>query len=197
MSGNSSGDRASCAFNGISAETSASSSGPSALVRLIPWALLGCFPLILSTSVYAGVEINYVYDDLNRLTSVARQDGPAITYQYDASGNFDTQGVSNSPDTDGDLVANFVDTDDDGDGMSDAFELQYGFDPLNAADATLDSDNDGISNLAEFQAGTNPLQSNTSTQVPALPDRGRMLWLLALSLFLLLASQSQKTKKGI
>ena len=46
--------------------------------------------------------------------------------------------------------------DADKDGMGDAWELQYGFSPADAADAELDFDGDGHSNRQEFLAGTNP-----------------------------------------
>lgn len=58
-------------------------------------------------------------------------------------------------DTDGDGVGNNADTDDDGDGMSDAFELANNLDPL-SADGSYDYDGDGSTNLQEFQAGTSP-----------------------------------------
>jgi len=141
---------------------------------------------------YAAVEINYSYDDLNRLTAVTRADGPVVNYQYDESGNATNQGISNSPDTDDDLVANFVDPDDDGDGMSDIFEAQYGLNPLNAADAALDNDGDGITNLAEYQAGTNPLQNDNPVPVPTLPEWG----MLILALALLLIGMRHTSKQG-
>jgi Lamin Tail Domain/Bacterial TSP3 repeat len=50
-------------------------------------------------------------------------------------------------------------TDTDGDGIPDAWEVQYGFNPTNSADAALDPDNDTTSNLAEYVAGTNPTNS--------------------------------------
>jgi hypothetical protein len=46
--------------------------------------------------------------------------------------------------------------DRDGDGMSDAFETAYGFDPDNPADAAGNGDGDALSNLEEFQRRTNP-----------------------------------------
>lgn len=46
--------------------------------------------------------------------------------------------------------------DTDGDGMPDAWEQQYGFDPYNPADASLDADHDGFSNLQEDPGGNGP-----------------------------------------
>jgi len=112
----------------------------------------------LALPAQGAVEINYTYDDLNRLGAAARSDGPAMAFHYDEAGNLTDQSVSNSPDTDGDQITNFADADDDGDGMPDAWEIQYGFNPLSPADAGQDADHDGVTNLAEYLAGTNPLQ---------------------------------------
>lgn len=46
--------------------------------------------------------------------------------------------------------------DTDGDGMPDAWEVKYGFDPGNPSDALQDADRDGMTNLAEYIAGTHP-----------------------------------------
>ena len=47
-------------------------------------------------------------------------------------------------------------TDTDGDGMSDTFELLYGFNPSNASDGGGDLDGDGLSNSQEFANQTFP-----------------------------------------
>jgi hypothetical protein len=49
-------------------------------------------------------------------------------------------------------------SDTDADGLGDAFEVQYGFDPLvDSPDAyALDTDSDGLSNQQEIDAGTDP-----------------------------------------
>ncbi|MBC3764947.1 FG-GAP-like repeat-containing protein [Neptunicella marina] len=57
-------------------------------------------------------------------------------------------------DTDHDGVGNNSDMDDDGDGMSDEFEIANGLDPLNSYDAKADSDEDGFINILEFEIGT-------------------------------------------
>jgi uncharacterized repeat protein (TIGR01451 family) len=48
-------------------------------------------------------------------------------------------------------------SDYDGDGLPDAWERDYGFNPNRPGEAHLDSDGDGLTNLEEFIAGSNPL----------------------------------------
>jgi hypothetical protein len=49
----------------------------------------------------------------------------------------------------------------DHDGAPDGWEIAYGFDATNPADAFEDRDHDGLSNLQEFQCGTNPLDASS------------------------------------
>ncbi|YCM44127.1 DUF1800 family protein [Verrucomicrobiaceae bacterium 227] len=58
--------------------------------------------------------------------------------------------------------------DADNDGMSDAFETQYGLNPNSAADAALDGDSDGLSNLLEAILGSAP--NKTDTDDDGVPD---------------------------
>ena len=51
--------------------------------------------------------------------------------------------------------------DRDADGMSDAFEEEFGLDADQAADAVADYDEDGLRNLREFQIGTSPRNPDT------------------------------------
>ncbi|WP_372807816.1 Amuc_1099 family pilus-like system protein [Pontiella sp.] len=51
--------------------------------------------------------------------------------------------------------------DRDGDGITDDWELEYGFDRFNAADAAQDADADGFSNREEFAAKTDPTDSES------------------------------------
>ena len=62
---------------------------------------------------------------------------------------------------------NKADGDDDNDGMTDVFETEHNFDPLNGADASEDADGDGFINLREFLAGTNP--RDASSKPSAMP----------------------------
>ena len=48
------------------------------------------------------------------------------------------------------------DGDFDGDEMPNAWELQYGLDPLDPSDAYADLDNDGVDSLTEFLQGRDP-----------------------------------------
>ncbi len=85
--------------------------------------------------------------------------------QVDTDGDGIVDGVDNCPSIanvgqsnfDGDAQGDACDTDDDNDGMSDGFELAYGFHPLDSFDAGDDADLDGLTNLEEFNLGTNPL----------------------------------------
>ena len=61
-----------------------------------------------------------------------------------------------------------LNSDTDGDGMSDGWEINNGFDPLNAADAGQDTDGDSIINRSEFLNRTNP--RNADTDGDSLPD---------------------------
>jgi hypothetical protein len=59
-------------------------------------------------------------------------------------------------DSDKDGVGNNADTDDDNDGMPDAWEDRYKGLSSASDDAAEDADGDGASNLDEYKAGTNP-----------------------------------------
>ena len=52
-------------------------------------------------------------------------------------------------------------SDSDSDGMPDYWEIQYGLDHYNPADAGYYYDSDGLTNLEEFQMGTDPTDPDT------------------------------------
>ena len=72
-------------------------------------------------------------------------------------------------DSDLDGIGNNADQDDDNDQMPDAWENQYGFDPLKDDDSD-DEDGDGLSNLDEYLAGSDPVvpQDNLEPDAPGL-----------------------------
>ncbi len=82
--------------------------------------------------------------------------------------------IINSPSQVGGWIAPGAGTpclDSDHDGMPDAWELRYGLNPHNPADATQDLDSDGYTNLEEYLNGTNPT-STSNTQSLALYSNG-------------------------
>ncbi|MCK4718838.1 MAG: peptidylprolyl isomerase [Thermoplasmata archaeon] len=58
--------------------------------------------------------------------------------------------------------------DSDGDGMSDEWETENGFDPDDPLDALGDKDGDGLTNLEEYEEGTNP--KNPDMDGDGMPD---------------------------
>ena len=68
-------------------------------------------------------------------------------------------------DTDGDGQGDNADTDDDGDGLPDAYEIANGLSPLDPADADADTDNDGWSNIIEFAQGTSLAQDDNPPEL--------------------------------
>jgi hypothetical protein len=69
--------------------------------------------------------------------------------------------------------------DQDGDGMSNGFEQQYGFNPFNASDAIADPDGDGMNNLQEFLTGTIPTNGASAFKITTIAQEGnnfRITW---------------------
>jgi hypothetical protein len=55
--------------------------------------------------------------------------------------------------------------DSDRDGIPDGWEVRYGLNSTNAADADLDSDGDGLTNWQEYNAGTDPTNDASSLKL--------------------------------
>ena len=62
--------------------------------------------------------------------------------------------------------------DQDGDGMTNGLESQYGFNPFDPADATADSDGDGFTSLQESVAGTSPISSADLPRIESVTRDG-------------------------
>jgi hypothetical protein len=88
-----------------------------------------------------------------------------------------TTGSDPIPGNNFDTSSIFFCRDCDGDGIWDDWELTYGLDPLDPADAALDSDQDGHSNLQEFLAGTDPRSSNSVTRVTSFIISGTNVYI--------------------
>ncbi|MBU0716521.1 MAG: thrombospondin type 3 repeat-containing protein, partial [Verrucomicrobia bacterium] len=58
--------------------------------------------------------------------------------------------------------------DTDGDFMPDSWEVKFGLNPTNSADALIDSDYDGLTNLWEYAAQSDPMVADTDRD--GLPD---------------------------
>lgn len=69
---------------------------------------------------------------------------------------------------------NPFDLDTDGDGMPDAWEIEYDLDPLDPSDAHDDLDGDGLTNLQEYLYGTDP--TNPDTSGDGLSDFLKVTW---------------------
>jgi chitinase len=112
----------------------------------------------------AGTESDYS-NQIAYSIPLSDSDGDGVPDSQDAF----PSNPAETTDTDQDGIGNNADPDDDNDQMPDAWEIQYGLDPLKN-DASDDSDGDGLSNLDEYRAGTNPVvpQSNFEPDAPTL-----------------------------
>ena len=75
-------------------------------------------------------------------------------------GNVNEHGYqSGCADTDGDTILDYLDIDNDGDSLSDVYEVGKGYDPNKT-----DSDGDGADDLIEIGAGTDPMDPKSNPQ---------------------------------
>lgn len=95
----------------------------------------------------AAARFVYSYDGNVQLLSVAKYGDQATGYTYDDAGNL--------------VSAEYALSDLDGDGLPDAWEIQYGLDPENSGDSSADTDTDGLTNAEEYAAGTDPTQADS------------------------------------
>ena len=65
--------------------------------------------------------------------------------------------------------------DTDQDGMPDAWEIQFGLNPNDPADAAEDPDHDGLTNLQEYRAGTSPRDAASALRIESVVRSGNGL----------------------
>ena len=134
-------------------------------VRLLLYAIL----LFFVSSAFADTDGDGVADESDNCPSISNSD------QIDT----DSDGLGNAcdADDDGDGVVDTLDpfpldsryrSDDDADGMPNAWELLFQLDAQDASDSGQDAELDGLNNLEEFLLGTNPLSSDSDRD--SLPD---------------------------
>lgn len=75
-----------------------------------------------------------------------------------------------APDFDGDGTPDFLDWDDDNDGISDEFEIENDLDPFDPSDASLDPDHDGLTNLEEYLIDPGMDPNNPDTDGDSIGD---------------------------
>ena len=151
--------------------------------------------VMTATPVMAATTINYVYDDLNRVKTVTRSDGPKLRYQYDEVSNL-TVLTTRNPDTDKDGLKDIAEiniyktdptkADTDGDGLSDGYEVNTS----KTSPTNPDTDGDGLPDGIDPY----PLISSdpgTDNGIPFLPPVG-----MALLALLLAAIGGRKTLTG-
>ncbi len=125
--------------------------------------LVGDGSIAVDTTVPVVAMVTSAEPDHNEMVGNAK--GYPLTPNPD--GDADGDGVINSEDlfpadptesSDFDLdgVGDNADLDDDNDGIDDAWEERFGFDPRDASDASFDGDADLLTNAEEFANGTRP-----------------------------------------
>ena len=110
------------------------------------------------TTITWGSCTNYIYgvfsaDGLNTDTSWM---GQAAMWGGDRTTSWPDMTTTNLDHRFYRVVRMPPDGDFDGDGIPNAWELQYGLNPLDPSDAHADLDNDGADNLTEFLQGRDP-----------------------------------------
>ena len=129
-----------------------------------------------------STEANVYYDNFSILLHEPNDfdlDGDGLTREEELALHLNPDALDSDDDgIDDGAETNTIPSlaDSDGDGLPDGWELTYGLDPLDPADAANDADSDGLSNSEEFFAGTNPTLSDSDSDL--MPDAWELQYYL-------------------
>ncbi len=125
--------------------------------------VVACFVPFLDPGGVFGVTVSVTVATNTTGTLINRAD---ITFAQDpVAGNNMSEVSTVVQDFDSDGDPDFHDPDDDGDHMPDAWEMQFGLNPVNAADGLLDGDGDDLLNRDEYIADRIPTDGGSTWTV--------------------------------
>lgn len=132
------------------------------------WAIQGSNDGVTYTDIYHFTDTVVPWDARNQVVKFTLPT-PSLAYTFIRYIAYETPGTLhqlNEIEYFG-IVGGAAQEDTDKDGMPDLWEIQYGFDPNDAADATQDCNNNGITNLGEYTAGLDPCDATKPEVVSA------------------------------
>ena len=139
----------------------------SKLVLRVPVSMEGlyCLRIFNHRGTSTGYDISWEYDtDVNN-NGIPDSQEFWIDNEYF---QIDTDNDSISDAEEMIIGTSWQSADSDSDLLPDNYEIDNGFDPLNASDAVLDYDGDSLTNLQEYQFGSNP--HLVDSDLDQLPD---------------------------
>jgi len=161
---------------------------------------------IKSVTVNVGTPSDqYGHMEIHVMSNTSSDSKYTYTASYGSVGKYvfyitveDNKGNTKTTDEKTFWIANDL-NDTDSDGMPDAWEEKYGFNPYDPTDASQDADDDGITNIQEYQEGTNPLKklSSSTELISRLKDNWAYLTasLLVLAIILVLVWYGIRRRK--